>query len=224
MNEDGEPKLTGFYTNRSLKAENEESACATAMDLVRCEIQRYAISLENFELTVEEVFEVESFEDQLVPGRGFVFFPEGPESEEEEEEEEEENVAGRAVLFPRMFHMRFLDFLRYGVLRSGNKYRVFICGRHAFLELEEGKPKLFGFHTTRYLKAKDEDDACNVALDLVRREIQLYAVSLENFELTVKEVVEVESFEGQFPPGEGFTFFPEEPAPESESESEESEE
>jgi len=120
--------------------------------------------------------------------------------------------------------MMFLDFLRYGVLRSGNKYRVFICGRHAFLELEEGKPKLFGFYTTRYLKAKDEDDACNVALDLVRREIQLYAVSLENFELTVKEVVEVESFEGQFPPGEGFTFFPEEPAPESESESEESEE
>lgn len=114
--------------------------------------------------------------------------------------------------------MMFLDFLRYGVFRSGNKYRVFICGRHAFLKLEEEKPKLFGFYTTRYLKAKDEDDACNVALDLVRREIQLYAVSLENFELTVKEVVEVESFEGQFPPGEGFTFFPEEPAPESESE------
>lgn len=70
----------GFYTTRYVVGEDEADAEAQAIALVRAELAETNISAFNG-LTIlvrrAEIEELSSFEDALVPGGGFAFFPEG---------------------------------------------------------------------------------------------------------------------------------------------------
>jgi hypothetical protein len=68
----------GFYTTRFVAAEDEESAEVLAVALVRAELSENGLSAfqgDNVILRREQLDELESFGEALVPGRGFTFFP-----------------------------------------------------------------------------------------------------------------------------------------------------
>ena len=68
----------GFYTTRFVAAEDEESAEALAVALVRAELSEKGLSAfqgDNIIVRREQLDELESFGEALVPGRGFTFFP-----------------------------------------------------------------------------------------------------------------------------------------------------
>lgn len=70
----------GFYTTRFVVAEDEAGAEALAIALVRAELQEQkwpAFQGDTILVRREEIEELSSFGDSLVPGRGFAFFPEG---------------------------------------------------------------------------------------------------------------------------------------------------
>ena len=70
----------GFYTTRYVVADDEVCAETAAIALVRAELAEKNLSAFNG-LTIlvrrAAIDELSSFEDALVPGRGFTFFPEG---------------------------------------------------------------------------------------------------------------------------------------------------
>jgi len=70
----------GFFTTRYVVGEDEADAEARAIALVRAELAETKIAA-FIGLTIlvrrTEIDELSSFEEALVPGRGFTFFPEG---------------------------------------------------------------------------------------------------------------------------------------------------
>ena len=70
----------------------------------------------------------------------------------------------------------------------------------------------YGFLTTRYVRARDRDEAQEAAVKSVRQELESMGVStLEGAPLAVwiNEVVEVDAFPADVvPPGSGFGWFP----------------
>jgi hypothetical protein len=68
----------GFYTTRFVVAEDEESAEALAITLVRAELKERGLSAFSGEDVIvrrAEMEELVSFGDAIVPGAGFTFFP-----------------------------------------------------------------------------------------------------------------------------------------------------
>ena len=67
----------GFYTTRYVIADDENSAEALAIALVRAELSEKGLSAfqgDNVLVRSEQLDELDSFGDALVPGRGFTFF------------------------------------------------------------------------------------------------------------------------------------------------------
>lgn len=92
------------------------------------------------------------------------------------------------------------------------KFRVFLRGEHFFLK-EEGLVERYGFYTTRFVEALDEDQAEQTAVELVRKEDQLREAVWNDQPdpsmIFVEEIVEISTFESQ---GSGFSFYEEDPA------------
>ena len=91
------------------------------------------------------------------------------------------------------------------------KYSVFIRGENLFIEID-GKIGRYGFYTTRYVEAEDENAATSIVLELIQKE--LAKVSLNDSTdaplLEMEEIQEIESFGDIKPPGSGFSLFKEE--------------
>ena len=71
-------KMCGFYTTRFVEANNETEAINVAFELVRKEIgSRPDNTNDQFggpELSLYEINEVEDFDDNEPPGRGFTYY------------------------------------------------------------------------------------------------------------------------------------------------------
>ncbi len=69
----------GFFTARFLESENEKIAEEKAKALIMAELREYILNEADDlpVLEVEETVTVQSFGDQLVPGKGFTWFEEG---------------------------------------------------------------------------------------------------------------------------------------------------
>lgn len=68
----------GFYTTRFIIAENEAVACETALDLIRNELKEIVLNEPSDPpmMFIEETVELDSFGDNMVPGKGFTWFEE----------------------------------------------------------------------------------------------------------------------------------------------------
>lgn len=69
----------GFFAARFLEAENEQIAEEKAKALIMDELREYFLNTADDMpvLVVEETVRVQTFGDQLVPGKGFTWFEEG---------------------------------------------------------------------------------------------------------------------------------------------------
>jgi hypothetical protein len=96
-------------------------------------------------------------------------------------------------------------------LNLKKKYCVLLEGGNVLMELN-ARTRL-GFFTTRYVKAKDMDEAAEQSLEIVRKELGLTGALLNTEDdpptLTVSEINEVGYFSNVRGPGRGFTFFSE---------------
>lgn len=95
---------------------------------------------------------------------------------------------------------------------SKRKFKVFVRGENFLMNLNDSEER-FGFNTTRYVEAINEEEAENLVIDMLREDSTL-TVSILNAEddspmLYVEEITELDSFEGTGVPGGGFTFYEE---------------
>jgi hypothetical protein len=72
--------LYGFYTHRYVTAAGVHEAKEQALGLVSREIARTVGKAAKAVFVVEEVIELESFGEEMVPGEGFAFYPQEPEA------------------------------------------------------------------------------------------------------------------------------------------------
>ncbi len=66
-----------------------------------------------------------------------------------------------------------------------------------------------GFFTTRYIEAKNEEEATKIALDLIKKELKdnVERESKYTPKMFIKVIAELESFENAKIPGSGFSWF-----------------
>jgi hypothetical protein len=78
LNLDGETKCHGFFTARFLEAGSNEEAEAYALQMVNKELEGFMLNRKEDPpvIIVEEVSQLESFDDHLVPGKGFTWYEE----------------------------------------------------------------------------------------------------------------------------------------------------
>ena len=98
--------------------------------------------------------------------------------------------------------------------KKTRKFAVMMEGRNVCLKIAgTDLGGRLGFFTTRWVEADGPEAASNTALNMVRQELARRRLENEPSDpplLTVTEVNELKSFDEVIPPGEGFTFFPEE--------------
>ena len=73
----GSAKKTGFYTTRYVQDIGKEKAITTALNIIRQQLKNNVVkeSGSNPEMFIEEIVELETFENIKVPGSGFTWFP-----------------------------------------------------------------------------------------------------------------------------------------------------
>ncbi len=80
INMEGNPKKFGFYTTRYVEAENSEAAEQKAVDIIRNDKEFMGVIINEAGdqpmVYLDQLYEVESFENESVPGQGYTFFPE----------------------------------------------------------------------------------------------------------------------------------------------------
>jgi hypothetical protein len=90
------------------------------------------------------------------------------------------------------------------------KYKVFVRGQNCLVKLD-GKAEKVGFYTTRFVEAKDDNEAEEKAIAALRNDPTLLERLLNEKSdtpmLFVEEIAELESFEGLTLPGTGFSFY-----------------
>lgn len=91
------------------------------------------------------------------------------------------------------------------------KYKVMINGQNFHIEVD-GKIQKLGFYTTKWVEAQNPKDAELKAVDLVRQD-DFFKVSVRNPHdntpmIYLKELSEVENFDGVNLPGAGYAFYP----------------
>ncbi len=83
-------------------------------------------------------------------------------------------------------------------------------GQNFLLNLD-GKVGKLGFYTTRFVEAKNDADAEDVAISTLRNDSTLRADVLNDKSdapmLFAEEIAELESFDGLNMPGTGFSFY-----------------
>lgn len=97
-------------------------------------------------------------------------------------------------------------------MSSTKKYRVLLKGENFLVECD-GTVERWGFYTTRFVEAVDEDHAEQTAVDLIRNDARLReAVHNERSDppmIFLEEIDEIATFESQ---GAGYTFYKDDPA------------
>ena len=70
----------------------------------------------------------------------------------------------------------------------------------------------YGFYTTRFVRAKNETEAENLAVEMLRIELRTSARNEQSDSpvMFVEELEELESFDGLNPPGTGVVWYPDE--------------
>lgn len=101
-----------------------------------------------------------------------------------------------------------LSTLRRVCSDSMKKYKIFIEGKNLSTNID-GQVGKRGFFTTRFIEAEDARDAENIALRLIRNELQSVILNVPSDPPTilVEEINEVVGFEAYPVPGAGFTWF-----------------
>jgi hypothetical protein len=93
-----------------------------------------------------------------------------------------------------------------------NKYKVFVRGEN-FLLNRNGIAEKFGFYSTRFVEANNEEHAEETAIATLRDEPTLRdAVLNEKSDppmMYVEDISQLDSFEDLNIPGTGFSFYPE---------------
>jgi hypothetical protein len=93
------------------------------------------------------------------------------------------------------------------------KFRVFVRGENFLINLNRVEQK-FGFYTTRYVEARNEEAAEYAVMDMLRCDPKLRKGVLNDKSdppmMYAVEVEEIDSFEGLPLPGTGFAFYPDE--------------
>jgi len=88
-----------------------------------------------------------------------------------------------------------------------NKYLVFVLGENFLLDFEQG-PRRVGFYTTRYVEARDEEQAEQEAVRLIREDEHLRALMLNGPDdspmLYAERIEQADSLED----ARGYTYFP----------------
>ena len=91
------------------------------------------------------------------------------------------------------------------------KYKTFVRGENFLINID-GKEQKHGFYTTIFVEAKDEEDAEQRSIRLLRDDPKLQESTLNNKSdsptMYVEEIEELESFDGLNLPRIGFSFFP----------------
>ena len=90
------------------------------------------------------------------------------------------------------------------------KWAVMIHGKGFLIEFEDGiRP--CGFFTTRWVEADSPDGAENLAVELIRDDERLLGITKNDASdspmLYAEKITELSSFEGNDPPGGGYTFY-----------------
>ncbi len=93
------------------------------------------------------------------------------------------------------------------------KYKVLVQGENFLINLD-GKEQKLGFYTTAFVEARNEEEAEEGAIGLLRDD-QEFRQSVLNEKsdspmMFVDEIQELQSFEGLNLPRTGLSFFPEE--------------
>jgi hypothetical protein len=95
-------------------------------------------------------------------------------------------------------------------MRNSKKYKVLVHGDNFLFSLE-GKALKFGFYTTRFVEALNEEDAEEKAIALLGDDSSLRSCVLNEQTdsplMFAEEIVEVKSFDGFETPGTGFSFY-----------------
>jgi len=91
------------------------------------------------------------------------------------------------------------------------KYKALIRGENFLMKIDGDEQKL-GFYTTVFVEAKDEEDAEQKSIQLLRHDPKLQESTLNNKSdspmMYVEEIEELQSFDGFKLPRLGFSFFP----------------
>lgn len=91
-------------------------------------------------------------------------------------------------------------------------FSVMLNGLNFLLETD-GILKKYGFFTTRYVEALDEIEAEQRAVDLIRSDNDLKAAVRnpkdDPPQLRLDSISELSDFKDMHPPGEGYSFYPE---------------
>jgi hypothetical protein len=94
------------------------------------------------------------------------------------------------------------------------KFRVFLRGENFFLRLE-GEARRYGFYTTRFVEAEDENAAEQRAIELLRQHGPLRDALLNDTNdppmLFTEEIEELASFEDVENPSPGLAFYEDQP-------------
>jgi hypothetical protein len=74
----GKVETLGFYTARRIEHDDLETAENLAMESIREELRKIVLNKpdDTPNLNVDEIYEVEDFGDELVPGKGFTWYEE----------------------------------------------------------------------------------------------------------------------------------------------------
>ena len=90
------------------------------------------------------------------------------------------------------------------------KYRVLVRGENFLFSVDEETEK-FGFYTTVYVEALDDEGGELKAMELLRNDQKLVSVTLNSKSdppmMYMEEIEELETFEGLNLPRTGFAFF-----------------
>jgi hypothetical protein len=93
------------------------------------------------------------------------------------------------------------------------KYKVLVRGEN-FLINVDGKDQRLGFYTTAFVEARNEEEAEDKAIALLRDDEDLRRGMLNKKSdspmMFAEEIAELDSFEGVHLPRTGFSYFPEE--------------
>ena len=88
-----------------------------------------------------------------------------------------------------------------------------IEGRNFLITVDDETAK-YGFYTTRFVEARDEEDAETKVVEMLRNDPKLVAATLNERSdspmIYVEEIEELTSFRGYPVPGTGCTWYPEE--------------
>jgi hypothetical protein len=91
------------------------------------------------------------------------------------------------------------------------KYKMIINGSNVFVKIDDTVEKC-GFYTTRFAESITESEAKDFAFSSINDELK--TIILNNIDdppkLEIEDIIEIKSFKGNQPPGEGFTWFKDE--------------